>query len=100
MRLSQREINAIKEAVQRNFGEESTVFLFGSRIDDNERGGDIDLLVQTDLTGTLLQEAKFKTMSDIQISIGEQKIDMVTVSPHAEEYSDIVEEALQTGVQL
>ena len=42
MRLSIKEINFIKEKVETIFGE-TVIYLFGSRVDDNKRGGDIDL---------------------------------------------------------
>ena len=41
MRLNEKEITAIKKAVQKNFGKDTSVYLFGSRTDDAKRGGDI-----------------------------------------------------------
>jgi len=44
MRLSQYEIQSIKEVVyslERNF----RIYLFGSRVYDNKKSGDIDLLI-------------------------------------------------------
>jgi predicted nucleotidyltransferase len=48
MRLAPDEIDAIKQATREAFGETATVRLFGSRVHDNERGGDIDLHVEAD----------------------------------------------------
>lgn len=48
MRLSAEEVAAIKDAARAAFGESAVVRLFGSRVDDAERGGDIDLHVETD----------------------------------------------------
>ena len=45
MRLIQSQIEIINEATHDICGEQSNVFLFGSRTDDAKIGGDIDLLV-------------------------------------------------------
>ena len=47
MRISEIQRQCIKEAVERQFGADARVLLFGSRVDDTARGGDIDLLVET-----------------------------------------------------
>ena len=48
MRLTPAEIAAIKAATREAFGETAVVRLFGSRVHDKLRGGDIDLLVEVD----------------------------------------------------
>ncbi len=101
MRLSNEEISAIKRAVEDHFGPEARVYLFGSRTDDRARGGDIDLYVESGLEGEELQEAKLRAMSQIQLRIGERKIDVVASSPTAEnEARSVVQKAKETGVQL
>lgn len=47
MRLTTREIDAIKAAAAETFGADAVVRLFGSRTRDDLRGGDIDLHVET-----------------------------------------------------
>jgi len=53
----------------------STIYLFGSRTDDNERGGDIDLMILTD------EPADKRVLREIRIEFikkyGWRKIDLV-----------------------
>jgi predicted nucleotidyltransferase len=48
MRLEPCEVEAIKNAVREVFGSAATIRLFGSRVRDDLRGGDIDLLVEVE----------------------------------------------------
>ena len=45
MRLTQDQQAAIRSASAEIFGSEVGVWLFGSRVDDSKRGGDIDILL-------------------------------------------------------
>lgn len=47
MRLNQHQQIAIKQATEAMFGAEAEVRVFGSRLDDTRKGGDIDLIVST-----------------------------------------------------
>ncbi len=81
MRLSQKEQQAICQAARQVFGPSSRVMVFGSRLDDQARGGDLDLLVECpqalDKPGLCI--AHFAAL--IQMQIGLRKIDVLTVSP-------------------
>jgi len=44
LRLSSREVELIRDAVRSTLGD-VPVYLFGSRVDENKRGGDIDLYI-------------------------------------------------------
>ena len=46
MRLTEHERATIRTAVQAHFGAASAVWLFGSQLDDDARGGDVDLYVE------------------------------------------------------
>lgn len=48
MRLSKNQIIKIKSIIVKNTHRNSQVYLFGSRLDNNKKGGDIDLLIKTD----------------------------------------------------
>ena len=81
MRLSESEIAWITSLARKHFGEDVQVVLFGSRVDDDQRGGDIDLFVRK-LTGERLTIlAKVRFMTDLMFRIGEQKVDVVLDHP-------------------
>lgn len=46
MRLTEAEIELIRSAVRDRFGADAGIWLFGSRLDDQARGGDVDLYVE------------------------------------------------------
>ncbi len=53
MRLTEHQQNLIKQKVTLIFGDKAQVYLFGSRTDDNAKGGDIDLFIE--LTAAISQ---------------------------------------------
>ena len=100
MRFSEKSINAVKEAVHDTFPGQSKVFLFGSRVYDDKRGGDIDLLVVSDLHQGAMEAAKIRAIVKIQMALGDQKIDMVVTADPYRDSRPVVREALQNGVEL
>ncbi len=102
MRLNDNEKKAIIKAVKKHFEPQANVFLFGSRIDDSKRGGDIDLYIETRLKNKELIVAKLKTMTDIQLSLGDRKIDIVTAEPDVtdDDLPLIIRKARETGIAL
>ena len=57
MRLNPEQTRLILRCVRQQFGECTRVMLFGSRLDDKARGGDVDLLVETEAVPSLHQRA-------------------------------------------
>lgn len=96
MRLSDQERRIIRNAAAEIFGPDARVILFGSRVDDARRGGDIDLFVETPDTADILAK-KMRFAVQLQMRLGEQKIDIVV----ATDPSRLIEqEARRTGVAI
>jgi uncharacterized protein len=73
MRLTTDEIAAIRQEVGR-LDPKAEVFLYGSRVDDAQRGGDIDLLVVSD---KLAFRDVLRLRRGILDSIGWQQLDLI-----------------------
>ena len=99
MRLSPEQIRTIKQVVRKHCGGEARVWLFGSRVDDAARGGDIDLFVNA--TTLIPDRAKCESqiVLDIWKAIGEQKIDVIVVDAESRP-QPIHAVARETGVLL
>lgn len=99
MRLSPEEVAAIRQAAAEVFGDDVGVWLFGSRVDDSKRGGDVDLLlspVALDARQQLLHKVRF--LSRLERRLGERKVDVIIETPG--DTRPIVRIAHQTGVRL
>ena len=93
MRLTEFEVSAIKQSVHA-FDPGAKIFLFGSRVDDKKKGGDIDLIVLSDkITSSERRKIKLR----IYDRIGEQKIDMVVTPEITTAFHRI---AVSTGMEL
>ncbi|MCH8538857.1 MAG: nucleotidyltransferase domain-containing protein [Alkalimonas sp.] len=78
MRLSSQQQTVIKQTLAKHFGESSEIRLFGSRLDDNARGGDIDVYIEPELTAVdEIIDAKLNALVELHQQLGEQKIDLV-----------------------
>ena len=75
MRLTEKEKKAIIDAV-RSLRPDAKIYLFGSRIDDSKKGGDIDIFVLD--TNPLSIEEKLKIKRLFFNSCGEQKFDLIS----------------------
>jgi predicted nucleotidyltransferase len=57
MRLSPSQTQQILQCMRQQFGPGAQVSVYGSRLDDSARGGDVDLLVETEAPPTIRQRA-------------------------------------------
>jgi len=95
MRITEHEKNVIVEAVK-SVDSTAHVWLFGSRVDDAKKGGDIDIAIFSEMINkdTML---KIKVNRFICNKIGEQKIDIITTSDGKEA---IFRLAMAEGIEL
>ena len=101
MRLTEKQISVIKEAFTSHFLDGDKLWLFGSRVDDLKKGGDIDLYIETMYEDEIaVTKKRIRFSVDIQKKIGEQKIDIIINMVKLEKLKRIYDEARNTGVQL
>ena len=60
MRLTGEQKNFILQTVGHLLGNGAAVYLFGSRLDERSKGGDVDLFIEIDMPVPFLQQAKLK----------------------------------------
>lgn len=99
MRLDDKTREIIKSEVASQFGVEATVRLFGSRVDDTQRGGDIDLLVEPCRPLAHRIQAECRLAARLYIKLGGRKVDVLIKNP-LEPTLPIHEQALQNGIVL
>jgi len=97
MRLSSSQCAAVKAVIQQSLGVNSMVWLFGSRVSDLSRGGDIDLYIEPEKSCGIKE--KLRLMTKIQMIVGLRKIDLI-VKTDASNSRSIYETAKSEGVRL
>ena len=101
MRLTERQSEIINNAAIGCFGPTVRVWLFGSRLDDKSKGGDIDLYIESLIQNPdELIEAKLKFLVKIHKALGERKIDVVLRRDGSKAELPIFRLAKETGVLL
>jgi uncharacterized protein len=78
MRLNEKEISVIKSVVK-EFDSKAEVKLYGSRVDDAKKGGDIDLLI---ISNKITFSEKLSILIKLKENIGDQKIDILIYDPN------------------
>jgi len=99
MRLTPETRQVIKESVLDVFGPNATVRVFGSRTNDEARGGDIDLLVESREPVKDKLKRTLALTAMLQSRLGDQRIDVIVADPQTKPLS-VHEVARRTGVPL
>lgn len=101
IRLTTEEINSIKTIFTKYFSNKDHLWIFGSRVDPTQRGGDIDLYIESNNNSiSSILDQKIKFLVDIKNTIGEQKIDVIINIKSLNKDLPIYEEAKNTGIML
>jgi predicted nucleotidyltransferase len=82
MRITNKQRQGIKNIVTTIAGSQATIILFGSRVDDSKKGGDVDILV--DLKSPVSNPALLAATLSAEISslmLG-RKVDVVLEAPN------------------
>ena len=96
MRLTQNEIKIIKSNILAHI-KDAKIMLFGSRVDDNKRGGDIDIFVQTAQPVTLKEQLQI--LAGFELDGILRKVDLVLKTPTTKDQA-IFHTASKEGVIL
>ncbi len=99
MRLDDKTREIIKDEVAAQFGADTTVRLFGSRVDDTQRGGDIDLLIEPSQPLAHRIQEECHLSARLYIKLGGRKVD-VLIRDTLKPLLPIHEQAMQNGVIL
>ena len=85
MRLSKSQREVIIDIIRR-FDPDADIRLFGSRVLDNQKGGDIDLLI---LSKFIDYHQKLKIRSLLKQELGDRKIDIIVTDEPASAFQKI-----------
>ena len=95
MRLTTAQIKCIRQTTRQNFGAGASVWLFGSRVDDTRRGGDVDLYVESIQENTLMSALRCKIALEDSLDL---HVDLIVKEPGKDK--PIYRLAKTQGVQL
>ncbi len=85
VRLTPHQQETIRQTVLAVAGAGASVRLFGLRVDDRLRGGDIDLLVELDHPVSQPVLISARLAAQLQRALGEQRIDVIIAAPNVVE---------------
>jgi predicted nucleotidyltransferase len=99
MRLDDKTREIIKSEVASQLGAEAVVRLFGSRVDDTQRGGDIDLLIESGRPLASRIQTECRLAARLFIKLGGRRVDVLIKDP-LKPRQPIYEQAISQGIIL
>jgi len=88
MRLTQAEISNLKSSIFL-IDKDASIYLFGSRVDDDAKGGDIDIAIYS---GKFSLIEKVKVKYNFFNQFGEQRIDLFTFNRMDDPFWNVVKQ--------
>jgi len=82
MRITPEQIVAIRKAVSQLAGDAARVWLFGSRVRDDARGGDVDLLLELDEAVTEPAQLSARLAARVSRAMYGRKVDVLIKAPN------------------
>ncbi len=99
MRLSAPQIAAIRAGAIELAGRDARVWLFGSRVRDDARGGDVDLLLELDEAVAEPAQLSAKLAAQVSRAMYGRKVDVLIKAPNLK-FLPIHSIALAEGIRL
>ena len=99
MRLTPEQRDLIVRATHELVGPHARVRLFGSRVDDAARGGDIDLLIESSERLSSRLHVQLRLGARLERTLGGRRVDVLVIDPDTERLP-VHDVALATGVEL
>lgn len=99
MRLSTDQITHIRQSVKTLAGESARVWLFGSRVHDDARGGDVDLLLELDQSVSEPAALAAQVATRVSRGMYGRKVDVLLSAPNLAK-SPVHSIALAQGIRL
>lgn len=101
MRLSSKQTFSIQSLFREHFLSHDQLWLFGSRVDDTQKGGDIDLYIETQHSDLeIIAVKKIQFLVALKKEMGDQKIDVIINPILLNRTQRIYQEARKNGVLL
>lgn len=82
MRLTAAQISAIRLSAAQLAGDAARVWLFGSRVHDDARGGDVDLMLELDEAVTEPAQLSARLAARVSRAMHGRKVDVLIKAPN------------------
>ena len=99
MRLTEQQVNIIRQVVVNLAGKSARITLFGSRVDDTKKGGDVDLLITIPELVQHPAELSAKISAQLIRKFEGRKVDVILSAPNLKDLP-IHAIAQKTGIVL